>query len=134
MKTLLYTLLLVSWASVAQAQMKDRYSERPGSAEPAAAQVEKLTRAMSKKLQLNEAQIIQLRAVNKIKLARLEEIQWQYQDDLTQRNARLMELEAQYEQECSRIFTPSQLSLFHEEKQRDAVPAPPPANSDGGLG
>ena len=134
MKALVVTLLLAGLSTAAHAQMKDRYAERPGTTDPSAAQVESLTRAMSQQLHLNEAQIIQLRAVNKIKLARIEEIQWQFHDDQPERNARLAELETQYEAECSRILTPSQLSLFHDDKQRDSVPVPPANAADGGLG
>ncbi|RSK45241.1 hypothetical protein [Hymenobacter rigui] len=134
MKALFLLLLLAGLSTAAQAQLKDRYAERPGTTEPSAAQVERLTRTMSEQLQLNEAQIIQLRAVNKIKLARVEEIQWQYYDSPLERNAKLAELESQYETECSRILTPSQLSMFHDDRQRDAVPPQPTNPTDGGLG
>lgn len=134
MKALFFTCLLVSLGITAQAQMKDRHAERPGTTEPSMARVEDMTRSMSRQLQLNEAQFIQLRAVNKIKLARIEEIQWQYHDDATERNAKLAELESQYELECSRILTPSQLSLFRSEQNRDVIPTQPTNASDGGLG
>ncbi|RSK25265.1 hypothetical protein [Hymenobacter metallilatus] len=134
MKALFFLFFLVGFGPAAHAQLKDRYAERPGSTETSATQVERLTRAMSEQLHLNEAQIIQLRAVNKIKLARIEDIQWQYHDSPLERNAKLAELESQYETECSRILTPSQLSLFHDDRQRDAVPAQPANPTDGGLG
>lgn len=134
MKALSLLLLLTVLGTAAQAQMKDRYAERPGIAEPSTARVEDMTRSMSLQLQLNEAQFIQLRAVNKIKLARIEEIQWQYHDDLAERNAKLAELESQYELECSRILTPSQLSLLRNEQNRDIIPTQPTNASDGGLG
>ena len=111
--------------------MKDRFAEHPGNSETSVARVEEMTRQMGQRLQLNEAQYIRLRAVNKIKLARVEEIDWQYQQNPLERTVRLAELEAQYETECSRILTPTQLSLFRTE-QHDAVPVPP-AN-EGGLG
>lgn len=134
MKALCLLLLLTGLGTAAQAQMKDRYAERPGVSEPSAALVDNMTRTMSLQLQLNEAQFIQLRAVNKIKLARTEEIQWQYHDDLTERNAKLAELESQYELECSRILTPSQLSMLRSEQNHDVIPTPPANTSDGGLG
>ncbi|WP_426491937.1 hypothetical protein [Hymenobacter sp. 102] len=118
---------------MAHAQRQDRFAERPGDAEPFAAQVEQLTHTMSQQLRLNEAQIIQMRAVNKIKISRAEEIQWQYQHNTAERNARLAELETQYEIECSRILTPSQLSMYHDDKQRDSI-AVPVNSTDGGLG
>ncbi|MBB4602078.1 hypothetical protein HNQ93_002353 [Hymenobacter luteus] len=135
MKTSVLTfLLVVSLSTVSLAQRRDRYAERPGAPDAAVERVEEVTRQMSSQLQLNEAQFIKLREVNKIKLARLEEIQWEYQQDPLQRNAKMAELEAQYEAECSRILTPSQLSLFREEQKRDSVPTPPANSNEGGLG
>ncbi|MCA8830119.1 hypothetical protein LF252_05715 [Hymenobacter sp. BT728] len=133
MKALFVALFLLGTCTMAQAQMKDRYAERPGDPEPFAVQVEQMTRQMSQQLHLNEAQIIQMRAVNRIKVSRAEEIQWQFQDNTEQRTAHLAELEAQYENECRRILTPSQLSMLHDDKQHDSVPVP--VNStEGGLG
>lgn len=135
MKTSVLTFLLVAGLStISLAQKRDRYAERPGDADISLVRVEEVTRQMSSQLRLNEAQFIKLREVNKIKLARLEEIQWQYQEDPLQRNAKLAELEAQYEAECGRILTPSQLSLFHDEQKRDVVPTPPANSNEGGLG
>lgn len=133
MKALFVFLLLAGFSFGAQAQLKDRHAERPGPPEFFATQAEEVTRVMSDQLHLNEAQIIQMRAVNKIKLCRADEIQWQYQDNLAERNAHLAELETQYESECSRILTPSQLSLLRDDKQHDAVPVPANA-TEGGLG
>jgi hypothetical protein len=134
MKTLLATLfLLATLATSASAQMKERHAELPGSGAPSAARIDDATRQISNQLRLNEAQYIRLRAINKIKLARLDEIQWQYQDDPTMRDAKLMELESQFEAECSRILTPTQLSIYHEEVKREAAPNAP-VNNEGGIG
>ncbi|GAB3292956.1 hypothetical protein [Hymenobacter tenuis] len=134
MKTLIFTLLLLAgFSSSVLAQMKDRYSERPGNGDLTHARVEEVTRMMNKQLRLNEAQYIQLRAVNKIKIARADEIQWEFYDNPSLRSAKLAELEAQYEQECSRILTPSQLSLLRDEQKREVVPVPTDGN-EGGLG
>jgi hypothetical protein len=133
MKSAVFTLLLfVGLASTAVAQKQDRHAELPGIGDPPAARVEEMTRQMSTVLHLNEAQYIRLRAVNQIKLIRMDEISWQYKDDVAQQRAKLGELEAQYEDECSRILTPSQLSLFRAEQQ-DAVPAKTDPQ-EGGLG
>ncbi|GAA3941723.1 hypothetical protein GCM10022406_27010 [Hymenobacter algoricola] len=88
---------------------------------------------MCNRLHLNEAQYIRLRAANRIKIARLDEIQWQYRDDLSKQRASISELEAQYEAECSRIMTPSQMSMYQSEQRRDSVPTQPSQN-EGGLG
>jgi hypothetical protein len=133
MKSLLSTLFLLAFmATAASAQMKERHAELPGVGAPSAARVDDLTRQMSNQLQLNEAQYIRLRAANKIKLARLDEIQWQFQDDTAMRDAKLMELESQFETECSRILTPSQLSMYHSEQKRDSVPVS--TGNEGGIG
>lgn len=133
MKSLLLTLtLMLSVAGTAFAQKQDKHAEVPGSEEVSEAKVADLTRQMCNQLHLNEAQYIRLRAANRIKLTRLDEIQWQYKADLTQQHAKIAELEAQYEAECSRILTPSQLSLFRSQQQHDSVPTPP-AN-EGGIG
>jgi hypothetical protein len=133
MKVSLLTLLLVLGVlTSASAQKRDRYAELPGSGEVPAARVAAMTRQMCDRLQLNEAQYIRLKAANRIKLARLEEIQWQYKADPSRVRMLTSELEAQYDAECSRILTPSQLSLLHNE-QHDSVPTPA-QSGEGGLG
>jgi hypothetical protein len=90
---------------------------------------------MCNALHLNEAQYIKLRAANQTKLARIEEINWQYNSNIAEQRAKIGELEAQYEFECSRILTPSQLSLLRSEQQRETQPTPAPADpTEGGLG
>ncbi|QJX48562.1 hypothetical protein HMJ29_17210 [Hymenobacter taeanensis] len=134
MKALLSTIILVvTLVTSASAQMKERHAEVPGNDAPSAARIDDVTRQICNQLQLNEAQYIRLRAINKIKLARLDEIQWQYQDDAAMRTAKLSELESQFETECSRILTPTQLSLYHEEFKREETPSTP-ANNEGGIG
>jgi hypothetical protein len=134
MKVFFLTLVLLSGlTTAASAQMRDRHAERPGTGETPVTRVDDMTRQMCDRLHLNEAQYIRLRAANQVKLARLDEIQWQYKDNPTQRRNMISELEAQYENECSRIMTPSQLSLYHSEQQRDSVPTQPNQN-EGGLG
>ena len=133
MKALLSTLLLIiALTGSAAAQMKDWHAERAVSSTPPAELIDALTRQMADKLHLNEGQYIRLRAVNEIKLTAIDEIEWQYQD-LAKRNAKVSELESQYEAECSRILTPSQLSLYHTEFLHDAVPAKT-ASKENGVG
>jgi len=92
--------------------------------------VDELTRQMANKLHLNEGQYIQLRAVNQIKLTVVDEIKWQY-TDMAKRNAKLNELESQYEAECSHILTPTQLSLYHSEFLHDVKPSKVDAKENG---
>ena len=134
MKSLLLTLtLLLGFATSTLAQKKDKHAEMPGSEEISEARVADLTRQMCNQLHLNEAQYIRLRAANRVKLTRLDEIHWQYRDDAAQQQAKLAELEAQYETECSRILTPSQLSLFRNQQQPEPAPQQP-VNNEGGIG
>ncbi|GAB2942157.1 hypothetical protein GCM10027048_03320 [Hymenobacter coalescens] len=130
MKVLTLTLLLSGLAVAASAQMKDRVAAAPGG-QPAVTTAAELTRQMANRLQLNEAQYIRLRSVNQIKLARMDEIQWQYQQDPSARQAKMAELEAQYEQECRRILTPSQIGMLHNEQKQDATPLPADPASNG---
>ncbi|UOG77060.1 hypothetical protein MTX78_10750 [Hymenobacter tibetensis] len=134
MKFLFTTLLLAFGLSgVANAQKQDRHAELPGTGGPSSAQLSETTRQMCNSLRLNEGQYIRLRAINKIKATRLDEIIWQYKDDLTEQRIRISELEAQYEAECGRILTPSQLSMLHSEQQHDSVPVSSDP-TEGGIG
>jgi Tfp pilus assembly protein PilV len=134
MKALFVTLLLlVGMQGTALAQKQDRHAELPGTSAVSQARLSEITRQMCNDMRLNEAQYIRLRAVNKTKLTRLEEISWLYKDNAVEQQAHIGELEAQYEAECSRILSPTQLSLLHEELQPDTVPAT--ANPlEGGIG
>lgn len=132
MKALALAVWLSGVAVAASAQMKDRIAAAPGGQPQPVTTATELTRQMANRLRLNEAQYIRLRAVNEVKLARTDEIQWQYQNDPAERQRKLLELDAQYEQECQRILTPSQISLLRGEPKRDA---PAPTNAAGnGLG
>lgn len=134
MKALTLTLMLCGTAMAASAQMKDRIAAAPGGQpQPTTVTAAELTRQMANRLQLHEAQYIRLRSVNQVKLARTDEIQWQYQNDPAERHRKMQELEAQYEQECQRILTPSQIGLLRDELKQNATPMP--ANPTGnGLG
>lgn len=89
-----------------------------GGAEPLPSVADQ-TREMSNRLQLNEGQYIKLYTINRTRLSRQEEIERATTQDLAARTAQLAELQMQYEQECARILTPSQLSQL----QQDQSPA-----------
>lgn len=74
-----------------------------------------MTRDMSSKLQLNEGQYIKLYSINRTRMDRQQEIERATTSDATARTAQLAELQAQYEQECARILTPSQLSQLQQD-------------------
>ncbi|QNE39295.1 hypothetical protein F1C16_06845 [Hymenobacter sp. NBH84] len=134
MKTAFFTLLLTC-ALVGSASAQKQQSllaELPGTNEIPAERVEALTRAMATTLHLNEGQYMRLREVNRIKLTRLDEIQWQTRDNVAQQQAETLELQAQYETECSRILSPSQLMALREEQKKDQQPKRDP--SMGGVG
>jgi Spy/CpxP family protein refolding chaperone len=90
-----------------------------------------VTREMTKRLRLNEGQFLHLLTLNRTKIARMNSINREYKDDEATRAAKISELEAQYEQECSRILTPSQLSQL---QQDNGQPATPPAATGHGVG
>ena len=112
--------------------MSDRLTDRPVmTIPPTSGDAIALTRTMTNRLHLNEGQFLKLLPLNRTKLAGLTSINREYKNDETTRVAKSAELEAQYEQECSRILTPSQLSQF---QQHNSPPATAPANLGIGLG
>lgn len=128
-------LLLGSAPALAQTTTSaDRYPDSPMTKNFGIAPLTptELTRQMSEQLKLNEGQYIKLSAVNRTRQARLEEIQRNTKNDPAGRTAQLLELQAQYEQECRRILTPTQLS--HLPQLQPAQPATPAAGSGNGVG
>jgi Spy/CpxP family protein refolding chaperone len=134
-----YSLIIVfALASFsARAQMSDRLSEHPAAKSgmsrkaPSEAAAVSLTREMTNRLHLNEGQFLKLLPLNRTKLAGMYSIDQQYRTDESTRAAKAAELEAQFEQECSRILTPSQLSQL---QQQNGQPNAMPANTGNGLG
>lgn len=121
--------LLVASLS-AKAQMADRIAEKPRPREASRQEVVAQTREMANRLHLNEGQYLQLLPLNRTRLSTLNGINREYRADASTRAAKAAELEAQFEQECSRILSPSQLSQL----QREAQPAAAPATTGNGLG
>ena len=119
--------LAISTATV-QAQMADRITEHPSVQHSPAEEALTLTREMTNRLHLNEGQFLKLLPLNRTRLTELNSINLTYRADETNRAAKAAELEAQFEQECSRILTPSQLSQLH-----DNYPTAP-ATTGHGLG
>lgn len=127
----LITALCLSLASLsARAQMADRITEQPTPREASRQEVVAQTREMANRLHLNEGQYLQLLPLNRTRLSTLSGINREYRADATTRAMKAAELEAQFEQECSRILTPSQLSQL----QREAQPTTAPTNAGNGLG
>ena len=129
----LVALLMAMGAFSAHAQMADRLSEHPvarKSAGPGPDAVA-VTRDMTTRLHLNEGQFLKLLPLNRTKMARLGSINREYKEDAATRAAKAAELEAQYEQECSRILTPTQLSQLQQEHSSPAIE---PTGSGNGLG
>ncbi|WP_156175877.1 hypothetical protein [Hymenobacter terrenus] len=120
----------------ANAQMADRLTERPAASKstvskPISTDAVAITREMTSRLHLNEGQFLKLLPLNRTKVARLNSIHRQYKNDEATRVAKEAELEAQYEKDCSRILTPSQLSQLQQE---NGQPATAPTNAGNGLG
>jgi Spy/CpxP family protein refolding chaperone len=127
----LLTLLLAGVSFGARAQMADRLSEHPTFGKAVNVDAQAATREMVSRLHLNEGQYLKLLPLNRIKIAGLGSIDREYKNDEAARAAKAAELEAQFEQECSRILTPSQLSQL---QQGTNQPAPTPAATGNGLG
>ncbi len=117
-------------ASSAQAQVADKAVASPSTVAqgPLSLTAADLTRDMSTRLKLNEAQYIKLYEVNKTRVNQVAQIQRDFSNDESLRNAKMAELEAQYQQECSRILTPSQLSQLQNNKSTQ------PAQTGNGVG
>jgi len=77
-----------------------------------------LTREMSARLQLNEGQFVRLLTLNRTRQLRQREIEQATKTDLAARTSQLSELQAQYEQECGRIMSPSQLSQLQQDENQ----------------
>ncbi|GAC1367109.1 MAG: hypothetical protein NVSMB30_00310 [Hymenobacter sp.] len=128
------TVCLALGSFSAHAQMADRLSEQPTMSMSRYSEDDAIaiTREMTSRLHLNEGQFLQLMPLNCTKLAGINSINREYKNDRTTRPAKLAELQAQYEQECSRILTPTQLSQLQEDNH--VRPANAPANAGNGVG
>ncbi|GAB3638691.1 hypothetical protein GCM10027422_42810 [Hymenobacter arcticus] len=82
-----------------------------------------MTREMSARLQLNEGQYVRLLTLNRTRQTRQREIEQRTsnQKDPAVRNSQLSELQAQYEQECGRIMSPSQLSQLQQSENQNTT-------------
>lgn len=82
-----------------------------------------MTREMSARLRLNEGQYVRLLTLNRTRQTRQREIEQSTsnQKDPAVRNSQLSELQSQYEQECSRIMSPSQLSQLQQSENQSTT-------------
>jgi hypothetical protein len=112
--TLLPALVLLSVVSRAQTT--------PVITDPKTSQaITAMTREMSNHLQLNEGQYIKLYTINRTRLSRQQEIEHATVSDASARTSQLAELQGQYEQECARILTSSQLSMLQQDPTNPAT-------------
>ena len=123
-----FTITLALGSLSASAQMSDRLLAEPAFSQAPSNNALEVTREMTNRLHLNEAQFVKLLPLNRTKISGLNSINHQYKNDEATRHQKIAELEAQFEQECSRILTPSQLSQFQQQ------PGGAPANTGNGLG
>jgi hypothetical protein len=77
-----------------------------------------MTREMSARLQLNEGQFVKLLTLNRTRQTRQREIEQATKNDASARASQLAELQSQYEQECGRIMSPSQLSQLQQDENQ----------------
>lgn len=125
------TILLASGSFSANAQKVDHRVEQSAPSKSPSNDPMVATREMANHLQLNEAQVVKLLPLNRTRISGINSINRMYKKDEATRTQKLMELEAQFEQECSRILTPSQLSQL---QQQNGQPATAPATTGNGLG
>lgn len=111
--------------------MADRLSDHPVMAKNDPRDAMTITREMTNRLRLNEAQFLKLLPLNRTKLAGLSTINRDYKNDEAARTTKMAELEAQYEDECRRILTPSQLSQLQQSKEQ---PTTTPGSTGNGVG
>ena len=124
-------LLLAIGSFNANAQTFDRRVEQATPSKSASNDPMAVTREMSNRLQLNESQFLKLLPLNRTRISGMNSINHMYKKDEATRTQKLMELESQFEQECSRILTPSQLSQLQQKEQQ---PTTAPASTGNGLG
>ena len=125
-------LALVSVTAHAQSADQVVAAPRAVSQGPLSISAAELTRDMSTRLKLNEGQYIKLYEVNKTRVNQVAQIERDYRNDPGALSSKMSELEAQYQQACSSILTPSQLSQLH-----DATPNQPnntPTGTGNGVG
>lgn len=129
----LITVVGLALASItASAQSADKVVEAPQVVVQQSSSAAVMTRDMSTRLKLNEGQYIKLYEVNKTRISQLAQIEHNFKNDPIVRSSKISELDAQYEQACSSILTPSQLSQLHEDKPTQ--PNTMPAGTGNGVG
>lgn len=112
--TLLSALLLLAVAGHSQ-------TNAVGNDPKTAQAVTTMTREMSNRMLLNEAQYIKLYTINRTRFNRQQEIEHATASDVAARTSQLAELQGQYEQECARILTPTQLSMLQQDQPNPAA-------------
>ena len=119
-------------STTASAQSADKVADAPQAVVQQSSSAAVMTRDMSTRLKLNEGQYIKLYQVNKTRISQLAQIEHNFKNDPSTRSSKISELEAQYEQACSSILTPSQLSQLHEDKPTQ--PNTAPVGTGNGVG
>lgn len=97
-----------------------------------ATQATALTKPLINQLKLNEGEYVRLRMLHKRWLVGVADIKQSTPNPLVQR-IEMMGLESRFEQECTRVLTPQQVSELRQDTPHDVMPAQP-ADDQGGLG
>ncbi len=109
MKKAIFTLLLVaalgSWAKA---------QTIPSSADK---RITLLTRVMATELQLNEAEYIKLRALNRERILKSDEVASMYSTDPAILSAKINEVEADFDKQFVTLLNPVQLAAYNTYKQ-----------------
>ena len=107
-KLFLSFILVVFYCGVGQAQ------DIPSAADK---RITLLTRVMATELQLNEAEFIKLRSLNRERILKSDEIAVLYSSDSTVMAAKIKEVEENFDKQFSAILNPVQLAAYTNYKQ-----------------
>lgn len=78
----------------------------------------RLTRAMVETMQLNEGEYIKLKKLNQMRLAQASEAEKMYVDDAEMRDARLKEIDEEFEQQLFTMLNSRQVEAYADFKQK----------------
>ena len=102
-KAILSSLLVVLVCSFANAQTISSSAEK---------RITLLTRVMATELQLNEAEFIKLKALNRERVLKSDEVASMYSNDPAILTAKLSEIEADFDKQFTALLNPVQLAAY----------------------
>lgn len=107
-KTILSSLLVVLVCSLANAQSVSSSADK---------RIALLTRVMATELQLNEAEYIKLKALNRERVLKSDEVATMYSNDPAILTAKLNEVESEFDKQFTSLLNPVQLAAYKTYQQ-----------------